>query len=90
MLDLDPADVIVKATASSRAGCCSSTPSPGRIIGDDELKHALARPPALPALLDEQKVYLEDLPDREPSQPEPPELERLQRALRLHREDLAC
>ena len=52
----------------------------GRIRGDDEIKRALARRRPYRALLDEQKIYLEDIP----SPPvEPPAPDALERDLRL-------
>ena len=52
----------------------------GRIRGDDEIKRALARRRPYRALLDEQKIYLEDIPSP-PVEPPPPDA--LERDLRL-------
>ena len=87
VLDLDPADVLVNHRLEPGRMLLVDTVA-GRIIGDDELKSALAGRRPYRALLDAQKVYLEDLPDLESPAPEPPELERLQRLFGYTREDL--
>ncbi len=87
VLDLDPGNVIVNHRLEPGRMLLVDTVA-GRIIGDDELKHALARRRPYRALLDAQKIYLEDMPDREPVQPAAPELERLQRLFGYTREDL--
>ncbi len=69
VLDLDPADVLVNHRLEPGRMLLVDTVA-GRIIGDDELKHALAGRRPYRALLDAQKVYLEDLPDLE-STPHP-------------------
>ena len=87
VLDLDPGNVVVNHRLEPGRMLLVDTVA-GRIIGDDELKHALARRRPYRALLDAQKIYLEDMPDREPVQPAAPELERLQRLFGYTREDL--
>ena len=42
VLDIDPADGGRARAGCSRAGCSSSTPRPGRIVEDDEIKAELA------------------------------------------------
>ncbi|MDX6564513.1 MAG: glutamate synthase large chain, partial [Gaiellales bacterium] len=87
VLDLDPANVLVNHRLEPGRMLLVDTVA-GRIIGDDELKRALAGRRPYRALLDAQKVYLDDLPDLESVAPEPPELERLQRLFGYSREDL--
>ena len=87
VLDLDPANVLVNHRLEPGRMLLVDTAA-GRIIGDEELKNALAGRRPYRALLDAQKVYLEDLPDLESTAPEPPELERLQRLFGYTREDL--
>ncbi len=79
VLDLDPADVVVNDRLRPGQMLIVDTDA-GRIRGDDEIKRALARRRPYRALLDEQKIYLEDIP----SPPvEPPAPDALERDLRL-------
>ncbi len=79
MLDLDPAEVVVNDRLRPGQMLIVDTDA-GRIRGDDEIKRALARRRPYRALLDEQKIYLEDIP----SPPvEPPARDALERDLRL-------
>ena len=79
VLDLDPADVVVNDRLEPGQMLIVDTDA-GRIRGDDEIKRALARRRPYRALLDEQKIYLEDIP----SPPvEPPAPDALERDLRL-------
>ena len=79
MLDLDPAEVVVNDRLRPGQMLIVDTDA-GRIRGDDEIKRALARRRPYRALLDEQKIYLEDIP----SPPvEPPAQDALERDLRL-------
>ena len=79
VLDLDPAEVVVNDRLRPGQMLIVDTDA-GRIRGDDEIKRALARRRPYRALLDEQKIYLEDIP----SPPvEPPAPDALERDLRL-------
>jgi glutamate synthase (NADPH/NADH) large chain/glutamate synthase (ferredoxin) len=79
VLDLDPAEVVVNDRLRPGQMLIVDTDA-GRIRGDEEIKRALARRRPYRALLDEQKIYLEDIP----SPPvEPPAREALERDLRL-------
>ena len=79
VLDLDPAEVVVNERLRPGQMLIVDTDA-GRIRGDDEIKRALARRRPYRALLDEQKIYLEDIP----SPPvEPPAQAALERDLRL-------
>ena len=79
VLDLDPAEVVVNDRLRPGQMLIVDTDA-GRIRGDEEIKRALARRRPYRALLDEQKIYLEDIP----SPPvEPPAQEALERDLRL-------
>ena len=79
VLDLDPAEVVVNDRLRPGQMLIVDTDA-GRIRGDDEIKRALARRRPYRALLDEQKIYLEDIP----SPPvEPPAQDALERDLRL-------
>ena len=61
VLDLDPAEVVVNDRLRPGQMLIVDTDA-GRIRGDDEIKRALARRRPYRALLDEQKIYLEDMP----------------------------
>src|SRR6185436_15106031 len=79
VLELDPAEVVVNDRLKPGQMLIVDTDA-GRIRGDDEIKRALARRRPYRALLDEQKIYLEDIP----SPPvEPPARDALERDLRL-------
>ncbi|MDX6621934.1 MAG: glutamate synthase large chain, partial [Gaiellales bacterium] len=79
VLDLDPAEVVVNDRLRPGQMLIVDTDA-GRIRGDDEIKRALARRRPYRALLDEQKIYLEDIP----SPPvEPPAQDALEHDLRL-------
>ena len=79
VLELDPAEVVVNDRLRPGQMLIVDTDA-GRIRGDDEIKSALARRRPYRALLDEQKIYLEDIP----SPPvEPPARDALERDLRL-------
>jgi len=79
VLELDPAEVVVNDRLKPGQMLIVDTDA-GRIRGDDEIKRALARRRPYRALLDEQKIYLEDIP----SPPvEPPAPDALERDLRL-------
>src|SRR4051794_26551409 len=79
VLDLDPAEVVVNDRLRPGQMLIVDTDA-GRIRGDEEIKRALARRRPYRALLDEQKIYLEDIP----SPPvEPPAQAALERDLRL-------
>ena len=60
-LELDPSEVVINSRLSPGELLIIDTRA-GRIRGDFELKDALAKRRPYRALLDEQKVYLEDLP----------------------------
>ena len=79
-LELDPADVIVNGRLAPGEMLVVDTVS-GALRGDRELKSALARRRPYRALLDEQKVYLEDLP---PVAVTAPDRATLERDLRLY------
>ena len=79
VLELDPAEVVVNDRLKPGQMLIVDTDA-GRIRGDDEIKRALARRRPYRALLDEQKIYLEDIPSP-PVEPPPPDA--LERDLRL-------
>ena len=62
-LELDPADVIVNDRLTPGAMLIVDTER-GLVQGDAELKDLLARRRPYRALLDEQKIYLEDVPEQ--------------------------
>ena len=65
VLDIPPEDVVAQGAAAARAGSSSSTPTQGRIIGDDEIKDELARASIRTASgCSEHLIDIEDLPRR--------------------------
>ena len=88
VLELDPAEVVVNDRLRPGQMLIVDTDA-GRIRGDDEIKRALARRRPYRALLDEQKIYLEDIPSPPVEPPARDALERDLRAVRLHRRGTA-
>ena len=65
VLEVDPADRREEGPARARAACSSSTPTQGRIVDDEEIKHALATEHPYEQWLDDGLVHLDDLPPRD-------------------------
>jgi glutamate synthase (NADPH/NADH) large chain/glutamate synthase (ferredoxin) len=87
VLDLDPAEVVVNDRLRPGQMLIVDTDA-GRIRGDDEIKRALARRRPYRALLDEQKIYLEDIPSPPVEPPAPDDLERDLRLFGYSEEEL--
>ena len=70
VLDMPPERVLEKA-ACSPAACSSSTPSEGRIIGDEEIKQKIATAQPYGKWLNENIIRFADLPEVTEEEPEP-------------------
>ena len=86
-LELDPAEVVVNGRLAPGEMIVIDTAS-GQIRGDLELKGTLARRRPYRALLDDQKIYLDDLPPSPVAVPDRDELERDLRLFGYTREEI--